>query len=146
MTPLTYFAYIHEAEPGAWLVRFYDVPEAITQGDTLDEAVANATDALDAALEGYLELGRGLPARAAQDPANAAEGHALVEVPVDPAIAARALLAAEMEKQGINKVALGRRMGRDEKVVRRIMSGKGASLDLTLQALRAVGIRAALAA
>jgi hypothetical protein len=37
-------------------------------------------------------------------------------------------------------------MGRDEKVIRRIISGKGASLDLTLQALRAVGIRAPLAA
>jgi antitoxin HicB len=146
MRPLTYYAYIHEAAPGDWLVRFYDIPEAITQGDSLEEAIGNASDCLEAALEGYIELGRAFPARAAVQPGEAGPGYTVVEVAVAPALAARVLLADAMKAQHLTKVALAQRMGRDEKVVRRIISGKGASLDLTLEALRAVGIRAALAA
>jgi antitoxin HicB len=143
MTPQTYRAYVNEAEPGAFLVQFYDIPEAITQGDTEAEAMANAADALDAALEGYLELGRNIP-----DPAQVSEarpGFKVFEVPIAPAIAARIALDHAMQAQGLSKVGLAQRMNRDEKVVRRIVSGRGASLDLTLEALRAVGIRAALA-
>jgi antitoxin HicB len=146
MRALTYDAYIHEAAPGDWLVRFYDIPEAITQGGSLEEAIASASDGLEAALEGYLELGRAFPARADVRPDEARPGYSVVEVAVPPALAARALLAEAMKSQHLTKVGLAQRMGRDEKVVRRIISGKGASLDLTLEALRAVGIRAALAA
>jgi antitoxin HicB len=146
MTPLTYFAYIYEAEPGAWLVRFFDVPEAITQGDTFEDAKANAADALAAALEGYIELSLPLPARAKVTPDDAAPGYTIIEIAVDPTIAARGLLVGAMRAQGLNKVALAQRIGRDEKVVRRILNGKGASFELTLQALKAVGVRPALAA
>jgi antitoxin HicB len=139
MTPITYPAHIEETGPHEFLVTFPDIPEALTDGATRAEAEANAADALSAALEGYLELGRDFPAaRPAQ------KGEA--EIALDPAIAARGVLVRAMTAQHLSKVALAQRMGRDEKVIRRIISGKGASLDLTLQALRAVGIRAALAA
>ena len=143
---MTYYACIHEAAPGDWLVRFYDIPEAITQGDSPEEAIANASDCLEAALEGYIERGHALPARADVQPHEARPDYSVVEVAVAPALAARALLVDAMAAQHLSKVGLAQRMGRDEKVIRRIISGKGASLDLTLQALRAVGIRAALAA
>jgi antitoxin HicB len=146
MTPLTHYAHAHEAEPGAWLVQFFDVPEAIAQGDSFEEAKGQAADALDAALEGYLELGRDLPARADVDPASAARGHFIFEVPIDPALSARGLLAAKLRADGLSQRALAKIMNRDEKVVRRILSPHGASLDLVLDALRAVGVRAALAA
>jgi antitoxin HicB len=142
---LTYFAYVHEAEPGAWLVLFYDVPEAIAQGDSYDEAIAAAPDALAAALEGYLELGRAFPERA-EISAQSAPGYRRAEIPVDPQVAARGLLAAAMRAQGVSKVGLARLMGRDEKVARRIVAGQNTSLDLVLEALRAVGVRPALAA
>ena len=146
MRPLTYYAYIHEAAPGDWLVRFYDIPEAITQGDSLEQAIANASDCLEAALEGYIDLGRALPARAGVQPDEASPDHSVVEVAVAPALAARALLADAMKAQHLSKVGLAQRMGRDEKVIRRIISGKGGLPDPTLQALKALGIRAALAA
>jgi antitoxin HicB len=146
MTPITYFAYIHEPEPGAWLLRFFDVPEAIAQGDTLEEAIGNAPDALAAALEGYLELNRPLPTPARIDPRQSAPDFTVVEVPAMPSIAARALLAQAMRDRGVSKVGLAKLMARDEKVIRRILSGRGASLDLTLEALRAVGVVPALAA
>ena len=59
---------------------------------------------------------------------------------VAPALAARALLADAMKSQHLTKVGLAQRMGKDEKVIRRIIAGKGASLELTLPALRAVDI------
>ena len=82
MRPLTYYAYIHEAAPGDWLVRFCDIPEAITQGDSLEAAIANASDGLDAALEGYIELGRAFPARADVQSREARPGYSVVEVAV----------------------------------------------------------------
>ncbi len=38
------------------------VPELITEGDTLEEALANVQDAWEAAVELYEDLGRSLPA------------------------------------------------------------------------------------
>ena len=35
MTPVAYLAYIEQQGPQDFLVRFYDVPEAISQGDSL---------------------------------------------------------------------------------------------------------------
>ena len=139
MLAYSYPASVTQVAPNDFLVRFADVPEAITGGATRDEALANAPDALAAAVEGYLELGRDLP-----------EPHALAQdeiaVSLDPHLAARAILLREMSAQGLSKVALAARMNRDEKVIRRIVSGKGVSLALTLTALRAIGVRPALAA
>jgi antitoxin HicB len=145
MQAITYPALITEPEAGAFLVTFPDVPEAITQGNTLAEAQDNAQDALAAALEGYLEFGRAFPARVALDAATARAGEVYCEVAVDPILAARNLLAVAMQAQGLTKVGLAARLGKDEKVVRRIIAGRNASLDLTLAALRAVGVRPALA-
>ena len=40
------------------------LPELITEGDTLDDALENARDALVAVVESYEDLGRPLPANA----------------------------------------------------------------------------------
>jgi antitoxin HicB len=45
---------VFQSEDGAWQVRFPDVPEALTEGDTEAEAHALATDALIAAWAGWL--------------------------------------------------------------------------------------------
>lgn len=51
-----------EAQPeGGFVVRFPDIPEAITQGDDEDEALLYAVDALETALEIYVEERRPLP-------------------------------------------------------------------------------------
>ncbi len=145
MQHFSYVAFVQEQAPGEYLVTFPDVPEAITQGDTAQEAIDNASDALSAALEGYLELGRAFPpATPFPDPSQVRAGHWFDQVAVEPAIAARGMLAQAMRDQGLSKVGLASRLKRDEKIVRRILSGKGASLDLTLEALRAVGLRPGL--
>ena len=46
---------------GWWLVRFPGIPEALTEGETQEEARANARDCVIAALEGYMKAGKPLP-------------------------------------------------------------------------------------
>ena len=119
-------------------VGFTEFPEVVTGGPDRSRALAEAPDALAAVVEVYLAQGRELPS-----PRGAGENE--MEVALDPALAARAVLLSAMREQALSKVALAQRMGRDEKVARRIVSGSGASLELTLEALRAVGVRAGLA-
>jgi antitoxin HicB len=58
------FGYRYELERqenGWWLVRFPEIPEALTEGETEEEARANAVDCVIVALEGYVKAGRRLP-------------------------------------------------------------------------------------
>ncbi len=60
--------YRYRVEPqdnGWWLVRFPDIPEALTEGETEVETHAAALDCLVAALEGYVNAGRPVPRPAA---------------------------------------------------------------------------------
>jgi antitoxin HicB len=47
---------------GGFTVTSPVLPELITEGDTIDEALANVQDALAAVIEIYQDLGRSLPA------------------------------------------------------------------------------------
>ena len=139
MRPYAYPAAAVEIAPGDIEIRFRDVPEAITGGPDISSAFAEAPDAIEAAIEGYLDLGKVVPIGS-----QARAGEQLVAL--SPALAARVLLTDAMRAEGLNKVAFAQRWGRDEKVVRRVLSGRGASLELTLAALAALGVRPALAA
>ncbi|MDR3513758.1 MAG: type II toxin-antitoxin system HicB family antitoxin [Caulobacteraceae bacterium] len=136
MQTMSYPVAISEEAPGDFVATFQDIPEAITGGATREEALANAADALATAVEGYLLEGREVP----PPTPNSDRPY----VALDPAVAARVLLAATMAEQHLSKVALAARLGQDEKSVRRMLTGKGASLDRTLAALRALGVRPAL--
>ncbi len=53
---------ILEPQPeGGYVVTCPLVPELLTEGDTVEEALHNANDALEAVIEGYEDLGRTLP-------------------------------------------------------------------------------------
>jgi antitoxin HicB len=141
MKPLTYIATLEPQGASGFLVRFHDVPEAITEGETVELARHQAEDALAAALEGYLECGREFPARTCAP----LQARSSLDVPIRPTIAARWLLIREMRSRNLSQVALGRLLERDEKSIRRMLRGKGASLEQILRALAALGIRPALA-
>jgi antitoxin HicB len=132
-----YPAQVSEIAPGDFEVRFRDVPEAITGGATLESALAEAPDALAAAIEGYLELDRPPPAPAAAQ----AGDH---PVPLEPALAARVALVRAMAEQSLSGRALGARLGWDEKAVRRVLTGRAASAGKMFSALRAVGLQPSL--
>lgn len=42
-------------------MRFVDIPEAITQGETIDECLFNGTEVLSMIIEEYLDSGRAIP-------------------------------------------------------------------------------------
>jgi len=93
-----------EAQPeGGFVVRFPDIPEAITQGDDEDEALLYAVDALETALEIYVEERRPLPVP------SPAEGRPVVR----PSALEGAKLAIHqaMIEQGVRKAELARRTG-----------------------------------
>src|SRR5579872_2747358 len=100
MRAFVYRAVVEEPYAGDFVVRFIDVPEAITGGATREEALSNAPEALEVAIEHYLALGRPLP-----EPRVAGDGE--VDVPLAPAVAARLLLTDAMAAQGLTKVGLG---------------------------------------
>ena len=58
---VTYTATFELDEDGWWAARVVEVPEAIGQGRTLDEARANVADALTLALELRIKEGQKLP-------------------------------------------------------------------------------------
>jgi predicted RNase H-like HicB family nuclease len=59
---------LERQENGWWLVRFPGIPEALTEGETQDEARRNALDCVIAALEGYMKEGKPLPRRDSKQP------------------------------------------------------------------------------
>ena len=52
---------LERQENGWWLVRFPGIPEALTEGETEEEARANVLDCVITALEGYMKAGKPLP-------------------------------------------------------------------------------------
>ena len=123
---------------GEIVVRFPDIPEAITGASTMDEARALAADALEEAILGYLASGAPVPAP--REPVAGEEA-----VPLDPLTAGRAAVASLMADRRVSKVALAALIHRDEKVVRRIVGGAGGvTMDNVTVALKALGARPAL--
>jgi predicted RNase H-like HicB family nuclease len=62
--PITYSAVLTPGEDGWICAQIAEVPEAISQGRTLEEATANVTEALELALEWRRDEGEALPSPA----------------------------------------------------------------------------------
>ena len=138
MQTWAYPARIEDQGVDGFLVTFPDVPEAITGGDTLADARANAADALEEAILAYMAMGRAIP-----PPRAARKGEQLIVL--DPVTAARAILAQAMATDHVTNVALAKRLGKSEGAVRRLTDGAtGVKIDTVLEALEAVGRRAVL--
>lgn len=121
-----------EADPdGGFIVTFADVPEAITAGDTREEAMDNAREALGLALRGILQDGRELPLPQATNG---------LPVAVAADEAAKLAVIQAFRKAGISKIELARRLGKNETEARRILDpDHGTKIGLLQEALRALG-------
>ena len=130
------FSYPAVFEPGdgegVLVVTFPDVPEAITEGHGLDDARNMAADALGVALLAYVRSGRGLPR--ARRPGKGSE-----LVAVEPAVAAKLAVLIAFREAGLSRGELARRLGKDEREIRRILDPmhptKIGALDAALRAL-----------
>jgi antitoxin HicB len=96
------------------VVSFPDVPEAITQGEDRRDAIFQAEEALGLALLSYVRRGLPLPEARASD-------RELVEIAVAPDVAAKLAILEAFAEADISKSELARRLGKDEKEIRRIL-------------------------
>jgi antitoxin HicB len=134
-------SYIYRAlcEPGDRrgniVVRFPDVPEVVTQGRGEADARAMAEEALGLGLLSYLVRGKPLPKPRAK-------GRNLFDIAVASDVAAKLAVLESFAAAGISKSELARRIGKDEKEVRRILDPKHPTkLPALTATLRALGKR-----
>jgi antitoxin HicB len=117
------------------LVTFPDIPEAITQGDNRAHALEMAKEALESAMDFYLEDRRPVPA-----PSKPKRGQAVVELP--PSVSAKVLLLNEMLRQKVRPAELARRIGTTPQEVNRLTNIRHTTrIDNIDKALRALGKR-----
>lgn len=118
---------------GGFVVTFHDIPEAITQGETVEEALAMAKEALETAMEFYFEDNRAVPT-----PSKPKRGQHVVELPVS--LSAKVLLLNEMVTQNIRPAELARRLNTTPQEVNRLTNLRHITrIDGIAAALRALG-------
>ena len=123
---------------GGYVVTCRDVPEVVTQGETIEDAISEAEGALEAAIEMRIEDGMSIPAPSARR-----RGEHLAGLPVSTAM--KAALYISMQEQNVSKAELARRLGLDEKEARRMLDPKhGTKVPALERALHALGKRVEL--
>jgi antitoxin HicB len=124
------------ADPDAgFTVTFRDVPEAITEGDTREEALLHAEDALESALAMYIAAGEPLPT-----PSKAMANEEMV--PLSALGMAKAALYDAMREQGVGRAELARRLRWHLPQVSRVLDLRHASrMEHVEAALAALGLR-----
>lgn len=106
---------LEQQDNGWWLVRFPAIPEALTEGETEDEARTSALDCVIAALEGYMKAGKPLPREGT--------GYSGPDRAVLPSLVIAKLTVYEtMRARGWSKVRLARELGMSENAVRRLLN------------------------
>lgn len=101
---------VEQDDDGSYLIRFPDVPEALTSADSKDVIEAEALSALVTALAGYALEGRAFPR-----PRKTDKG-----IIIPALLVAKLELIATMAAAKMSNIELARRLGVDEKAVRRL--------------------------
>lgn len=130
---LRYPAKFEAAEEGGFVVTFPDFPEAITQGEDVEDALHHAADVLESCIDWYMEEGKAIPA-----PSKLKRGQRMVELPAS--YAAKILLLREMAAQKVRPAELARRLKVTRQEVNRLIDWRHTSkIDGIAGALKALG-------
>jgi antitoxin HicB len=100
---------------GGFVVTFRDLPEAITQGDSIEQSLFEAADCLEEAIAARIDDQLDIP-----EPSLIGAGEYSVAVPIQTAL--KAALYLGMRSKGITKVHLASALNTHEREVRRILS------------------------
>jgi antitoxin HicB len=131
---LQYPAVMQKDDNDTWLVTFPDFDDAVTFGDTPDEALAHAADALETVIISRMRHKLDVPTP------SPGRGRPLVAIP--PLIAAKALLYKELREQKISINELARRLGCEYPVAHRLLDvSRKTQVDQIARALQALGKR-----
>ena len=129
---LAYPAGLHQL-PDAVLVSFPDVPEALTEGETVEDAMREAVDCLVTALGGYVRNGQRIPVPSERPNAP------LVRLPA--LAAAKVALYQTMLDQSEDKAGLAERIGLTESALDRLVDlDQRSPIGQVEDALRALGL------
>jgi antitoxin HicB len=133
MQSFVYPATLIPEDEGGFVVKFTDMPEAITQGEDVEDALREAADCLEEAVANRIVMGLPIP-----KPSPVMEGSIPVLLPAQ--MAAKAALYVAIGEAKISKSELARRLHCDEKEVRRLLDPRHPSkLPRIESALAAVG-------
>ena len=125
---------IAPAEEVGFVVNFPDFPEGWSQGETQEEALAQAADLLETMVANYMAEGWDLPAP------SSTRGRILVRL--DPLVGAKTELYQRMRQAGVTKAELARRIGIAPQQAQRLFDIHHASrLDQLDAAFAALGRR-----
>jgi antitoxin HicB len=134
MNVWTYGATIKK-EQGDFVVSVRDLPEVVTSGSSLDEALELAADAIEVAVAGRMQDDMELPL-----PSSPRKGEYRVALP--PQLSAKASVYSAWKAARLSKVELAKLLDRNEAEVRRILNPRhGTKLDQLEEAARALGGR-----
>jgi antitoxin HicB len=136
MFTATYPASIHREDDGKeFLVRFTDLPEALTSGDDMEDSLVQAADCLAESLAGRIRRGDPIPA-----PSRLKRGQHPIGVPLY--LAPKLALYLAMRESGLRNTELAKRLGVSETVIRRMLDPKHNTKPARIQAaLNALGKR-----
>ena len=138
METLAYAVRLEPAKEGGYVVTCRDLPEVVTQGDDFEQALAQASDAMDEAFAARIDDGEDFPETSAPR-----KGEYVVAPSSD--LSAKAALYLAMKEAAISKAVLARTLQVDEKEVRRLLDPHHPSkLPRMEEALRALGKRLVL--
>ena len=135
MNQFEYAVKLTASEEGGCVVTCRDLPELISQGDDLPHALTEAVDAMDEVFAAYMKTGLIFP-----QPSKARRNEHMISPPADTV--AKVALYVAMTEAGISNVELAKRLGIDEKAVRRLLDPHyGSKLPRIAQAIAALDRR-----
>ncbi|WP_313695344.1 type II toxin-antitoxin system HicB family antitoxin [Achromobacter mucicolens] len=116
-----------------YYVTFRDIPEALTAGDTVEEAKEMAADALLVSMDFYFEDRRPVPPPSAPEP-----DEVLIALPAS--VTAKIYVLNEMLAQKVSQTELARRLGiRKQEMTRIVDLHHATKIDTLAAALQAMG-------
>ena len=135
MERFEYAVILTPADEGGFVVTCRDLPQLVTQGEDVADALSEASDAMDEVFAAYMQGKLAFPA-----PTKARRGEYRVAPPAETM--AKAALYVAMKEAHVTNVQLAKQLGVDEKEVRRLLDPHYASkLPRIAQAVAALGKR-----
>jgi len=129
------FATAITREGDDYVVSVRDLPEVVTSGSSIEEAIALAADAIEVAVVGRMDDDMEIPVPSALQP-----GERAIALPAT--LAAKAAVYEAWKASGLKKTEFAKKLHRNEGEVRRILNPRhGTKLDQLDEAARALGGR-----
>jgi antitoxin HicB len=135
MRSFTFPVKLHAESKGAFTVQFRDLPEAVTSGTSRRDAILQAADCLEEAIAGRISDGLEIP-----QPSRPTRAEVLITLPA--ALAAKAALYIAIKEAGMPNTQAAKRLGVNEKEIRRMLDPRHATQLARIQrALALLGRR-----